>query len=57
MTVSHFLHRATPIQKQLLGFSHHGGYGPTNSFDDDLPLKFWILENAPEFAEHWPEHP
>ena len=57
MTVSHFMHRASPVQKQLLGFSHHGGYGPTNSFDDDLPLKSWILENAPQFAERWPEHP
>ena len=57
MTVSHMLHRATPIQKQLLGFSHHGAYGSSNSFDDDLPLKFWIREHAPEFAERWPQHP
>jgi ectoine hydroxylase len=56
MTVSHFMHRATPIQKQLLGFSHHGAYGSSNSFDDDLPLKFWIREHAPHFVERWPEH-
>ena len=57
MTVSHFLHRATPIQKQLLGFSNHGAYGSSNSFDDDLPLKFWIQKHAPQFAERWPAHP
>ena len=57
MTVSHLLHRATPIQKQLLGFSNHGAYGSSNSFDDDLPLKFWIREHAPHFAEKWPQHP
>jgi ectoine hydroxylase-related dioxygenase (phytanoyl-CoA dioxygenase family) len=57
MRVRHFMHRATPIQRQLLGHSNHGAYGSSNSYDDDLPLKFWILDNAPEFAERWPPHP
>ena len=55
--IDHFLHRASPIQKQLLGYSHHGAYGSSNSFADDLPLKAWIEEHAPQWAERWPAHP
>lgn len=55
--IDHLLHRASPIQKQLLGYSHHGAYGSSNSFPDDLPLKAWIEEHAPQFVERWPEHP
>ena len=55
--IDHFLHRASPIQKQLLGFSHHGAYGSSNSFEDDLPLKAWIEEHAPAWAGRWPAHP
>lgn len=40
--IRHFLRRATPIQRQLLGFSNHGAYGSSNSFPDDLPLKDWF---------------
>ena len=40
--VKHFYRRATPIQRQLLGFSNHGAYGSSNSFPDDLPLRDWF---------------
>ena len=45
MTVSHYLDRSDPVQKQLLGESPNGGFGYTSPAAEDVPLKSWIEAN------------
>ena len=42
MTVGHYLERADPIRRQLLGASPTGGMGYTSPTDEDVPLKGWL---------------
>jgi hypothetical protein len=47
MTVAHYMDRSDPIRRQLLGASS-GGLGYTSPSDEDVPLKFWLLEHLGE---------
>ena len=49
MTVSHYMDRCDPIQRQLMGEST-GGLGYTSPTDEDVPLKGWIREHAGDAA-------
>ena len=42
MTVAHYLAKADPIRRQLLGASPTGGFGYTSPSDEDVPLKGWL---------------
>ncbi|MCE2424820.1 MAG: phytanoyl-CoA dioxygenase family protein [Pseudomonadales bacterium] len=44
MTVAHYLPRADPIRRQLLGESPNGGFGYTSPAAVDVPLKTWLVE-------------
>ena len=46
MTVGHYIDRADPIRRQLLGVSVNGGYGFTSPSDEDVPLKRWWQDHA-----------
>ena len=50
MTVDHYLARADPIRRQLLGASPTGGMGYTSPTDEDVPLKAWLVEHLGETA-------
>ena len=54
MTVGHLLETVGPIRRQLLGggVSANGVYDPV---DDDVPLRCWLMEHAPEDAA-WSRH-
>ena len=47
MTVSELWPESSPIRKQLLGYgvNCNGHYSPT---DEDVPLRVWLNEHAPE---------
>jgi ectoine hydroxylase len=49
MTVSDLWPESSPIRKQLLGYGTNcnGHYSPT---DEDVPLRGWLAEHAPEYA-------
>jgi hypothetical protein len=46
MTVEHYLRRADPIRRQLLGASANGGLGFTSPQEEDVPLKLWWAQHA-----------
>jgi ectoine hydroxylase len=50
MTVQHLWEKSDPIRRQLLGASVNcnGHYTPT---DADVPLRVWLRENQPEYAQ------
>lgn len=48
MTVAHLMDRCDPIRRQLLGASPTGGYGYTSPTDEDVPLRGWLREHAPD---------
>ena len=50
MTVEHYLERADPIRRQLLGASPTGGMGYTSPTDEDVPLKGWLEAHLGESA-------
>ena len=50
MTVAHYMERADPIRRQLLGASPTGGFGFTSPSDEDVPLKAWVAEYVGEEA-------
>ena len=47
MTVSHYMDRCDPIQRQLLG-SKTGNLGLTSPREDDVPLREWMREHLGE---------
>jgi ectoine hydroxylase len=49
MTVQHLWEGTDPLRRQLLGdgINANGHYNPT---DDDVPLRVWLREHAPEAA-------
>ena len=49
MTVSHYMDRCDPIQRQLLG-SKTGNLGLTSPKDEDVPLREWMREHLGEAA-------
>ena len=49
MTVSHYMDRCDPIQRQLLG-SKTGNLGLTSPKEEDVPLREWIREHLGEEA-------
>lgn len=49
MTVSHYMDRCDPIQRQLLG-SKTGNLGLTSPKDEDVPLREWMREHLGEEA-------
>ena len=49
MTVSHYMDRCDPIQRQLLG-SKTGSLGLTTPKDEDVPLREWLREHLGEEA-------
>ena len=49
MTVSHYMDRCDPIQRQLLG-SKTGNLGLTSPKDEDVPLREWMREHIGEAA-------
>ena len=53
MTVAHLYGQLTPIQRQLLGdaTSANSVYDPT---PEDVPLRAWLEQNAPQFATSSP---
>lgn len=44
------MERCDPIRRQLLGASPTGGYGYTSPTDEDVSLRGWLREHAPEAA-------
>jgi len=50
MTVQSLWETSTPIRRQLLGdgINANGHFTPT---DDDVPLRVWLREHAPQYAE------
>ncbi len=54
MTVAHLYPQLDPIRRQILGDSNsaNGVYDPV---DEDVPLKVWLRDHAPEAAE-WSHH-
>ena len=46
MTVGHYIDRADPIRRQLLGVTVNGGYGFPSPSDEDVPLKRWWQDHA-----------
>ena len=49
MTVSHYMDRCDPIQRQLLG-SKTGNLGLTSPKEEDVPLREWMREHLGEQA-------
>ena len=49
MTVSHYMDRCDPIQRQLLG-SKTGNLGLTSPREEDVPLREWMREHLGEEA-------
>ena len=49
MTVSHYMDRCDPIQRQLLG-SKTGNLGLTSPKEEDVPLREWMREHLGEEA-------
>ena len=49
MTVSHYMDRCGPIQRQLLG-SKTGNLGLTSPKEEDVPLREWMREHLGEAA-------
>ena len=49
MTVSHYMDRCDPIQRQLLG-SKTGNLGLTSPKEEDVPLREWMREHLGEAA-------
>ncbi len=49
MTVSHYMDRCDPIQRQLLG-AKTGNLGLTSPKDEDVPLREWMREHLGEEA-------
>ena len=49
MTVSHYMDRCDPIQRQLLG-SKTGNLGLTSPREEDVPLREWMREHLGEAA-------
>ena len=50
MTVEHYMDKADPVLKQLLGASPNGGFGFTSPAEEDVPLKQWLVEHIGEDA-------
>ena len=46
MTVEHYLRRADPIRRQLLGACVTGGLGFSSPRDEDVPLKLWWAQHT-----------